>query len=85
MDRIDVLDIRTYYRQECLRCGPAALPSLERMDIFRLFGYNRCEVQQICNQKNFSRNFIAIGKKRDSGAHVLWGESIERGDEYEKM
>ena len=55
------------------------------MDLLRIIGYNRCEVRQICNQKNFSKKFVAIGKKRDSGAHILWGESIARGDEYGKM
>ena len=73
---IDNLDIRTHYRQECLRCGPTALPSLETMDIFRLFGYNRCEVRQICIQKYFSKKSVAIGKKRDSGAHILWGSMM---------
>ena len=82
---IDDLDIRTHYRQVCLRCDPAALLSLETMDIFRLFGYNRCEVRQISTQKIFSKYFVTIGKKRDSGAHILWGgEYIARGDEYGK-
>ena len=54
------------------------------MDLLRIIGYNRCEVRQICNQKNFSRIFVANGKNRDSGAHVLWGEYVERGDEYGK-
>ena len=48
------------------------------------FGYNRCKVQQISTQKSFSKNFVAIGKNFDSGAHILWGESIARGDEYGK-
>ena len=60
------------------------LPALERMDLFRLFGYNRCEVRKNCTQNNFSKIFVAIGKKSNSGAHILWGESIERGDEYGK-
>ena len=82
--RIDVLDIRTHYRQECLRCGPAALPALERMGIFQLFGYNRREVRQISTKKNFSKNFVAIGKKRDSGAHILWGNLLHEVMSMEK-
>lgn len=46
------------------------------MDIFRLFGYNSCEVRQIFTQKKFSKKFVAIGKKRDSGAHILWGSMM---------
>ena len=84
MDRIDVLGIRTHHRQKSLWYGLVTLTSLERMDIFWLFGYNRCEVRQIFIQKNFSKNFVAIWKKRNSGAHVLWGEYIARGDEYGK-
>lgn len=58
--------------------------TMERIDLFRLFGYNRCGTRQILIQKIFSKIFVAIGKKRNSGAHILWGESIERGDEYGK-
>ena len=76
--------IRTYYRQECLRCGPAALPALERMGIFQLFGYNRREVRQISTKKNFSKNFVAIGKKRNSGAHILWGNLLHEVMSMEK-
>jgi hypothetical protein len=26
---------------------------------------------------NFSKNFVAIGKKRNSGAHILWGSMMD--------
>lgn len=32
----------------------------------------------------FSKNFAVIGKNCDSGAHILWGKYIARGDEYGK-
>ena len=56
----------------------------ERIDLFRLFGYNRCEVRQISNYKNISKNFVAIGKERDSGAHILWGNLLHEVMNMEK-
>ena len=37
--------------------------TIDRIDLFRLFGYNRCRTRQILIQENFSKIFVAIGKK----------------------
>ena len=60
---------------------------------FALIGKNghirAFRLQQMRNKANldsvkFFKNICSYWKKRDSGAHVLWGESIARGDEYGK-
>lgn len=84
----DADGLAAHQGRECIlaRFRPEILSDFNRiLVLFRLFGYNRCEVQQICTQKNFSKFFVAIGKKSNSGAHILWGSMMNEVMNMEKV